>query len=186
MIKGFLLTYEASIQHRVLSLPERRLTISTSGAFEFGKQFDRTTVAAVLQWLPRAVGDDYESTVSLRAGRTGGLVPFDEYFALGFDRDRDYFLRGHPGIRSGRKGAGPIGREFLLTSFDVRKNLFNRGFLKVAAGPFLDVARMTRTEPTLLDAGIQLRLSLVSGLALDFSYGMDLRARHGAFFYRSR
>src|SRR6185436_10297823 len=110
---------------------------------------------------PRVVGDDYKSTVSVHAGRTGGLVPFDEYFALGLDRDRDYFLRGHRGIRDGRKGAGPIGREFFLTNVDVQKNLFNRGFLKAAAGPFLDVARLRRSEPTFVDAGIQLRVSLV-------------------------
>jgi len=61
-----------------------------------------------------------------------------------------------------------------------------RGFVKASAGPFLDVARLTRTEPTLLDAGILLRLSLVSGLTLDFSYGVDLRAHQGTFFYRSR
>jgi hypothetical protein len=182
---GFLLTYQAGVRRRLLSMPERRLTINTSAAFEFGKQFDRTMVTAVLHWLPRAVGDDYESTVSVRAGRTGGVVPFDEYFALGLDRDSEYFLRGHRGIRGGRKGAGPIGREFLLTNFDVQKNLFNRGFLKASAGPFLDAARLTRTEPTMLDAGILLRLSLVSGLTLDFSYGVDLRARRGAFFGNS-
>jgi hypothetical protein len=183
---GFMLTYEASIQHRLLSVPERRLTLNTSAAFEFGKEFDRTTVMAVLQWLPRAVADDYKSTVSFHAGRTGGSVPFDEYFALGLDRDNDYLLRGHRGIRNGQKGAGPIGQEFLLTNFDVQKTLLNRGFLKAAAGPFLDAARLTRAEPTLLDAGIQLRVSLVGGPTLDFSYGINLRDRHGAFFYRSR
>ena len=72
---GFLLTYEASLRHRVLSLPERRLTITTSAAFEFGKQFDRTMVATVLHWLPRAVGDDYESTVSVRGEEPEAWFP---------------------------------------------------------------------------------------------------------------
>ena len=183
---GFLLTYNASVRRRILSWPERRLTMNAAATFEFGKQFDRTTATAVLEWLPHAVGDDYKSTVSLHAGRTAGVVPFDEYFALGLDRDHEYLLRGHRGIRNGRKGSGPIGREFLLTNVDVQKNLFNRGFLKAAAGPFLDVARLTRNEPTLVDAGIQLRLLVVSGLALDFSYGIDLHTRQGAFFYRNR
>jgi len=183
---GFLLTYEASVRRRILSLPERRLSVSTSAGFEFGKQFDRTTATAVLEWLPRPVGGDYKSTVSIQAGRAASVVPFDEYFALGLDRDHEYLLRGHRGIRDGRKGAGPIGREFLLANLDVQKNLFNRGFFKASAGPFLDVARLRRSEPTSVDAGIQLRVSLVSGLALDFSYGVNLHTHLGAFFYRSR
>src|SRR5262249_51914072 len=134
---GFLLTYEASVGHRLFSLPERRLSLSTSAGFEFGKQFDRTTAAAVVEWLPRPVGDDYKSTVSFHAGRTGGVVPFDEYFALGLDRDNEYVVRGHRGIRDGRKGAGPVGRQFLLTNVEVQKNLFNAGFFKAAVGPFL-------------------------------------------------
>jgi hypothetical protein len=73
-----------------------------------------------------------------------------------------------------------------LTSLGVQKNLFNRGVIKAAAGPFLDAARLTRAEPALIDAGIQLRLGLFSGLTLDFSYGIDLRAHTGAFFYRTR
>src|SRR5262249_6673043 len=183
---GFLLTYEASLRRRILSLPERRLTLNASAGFEFGKQFDRTTATAVFEWLPRPVGDDYKSTVSFHAGRTGGAVPFDEYFGLGLDRDHEYVLRGHRGILDGRKGAGPIGREFVLANFELKKNLFNRGFVKASAGPFLDVARLSRSEPTLVDAGLQLSVSLVSGLSLVFSYGVDLRTRHGAFFYRSR
>jgi hypothetical protein len=182
---GFLMTYEAGIDRRLLSLPERRLTVNTSAAFEFGREFDRTTANAILEWLPRAAGDDYKTTFSVHAGRTGGSVPFDEYFALGLDRDNEYLLRGHRGIRNGRKGAGPIGREFLLTSLDMQKSLFSRGFIKAAAGPFLDAALLTRSEPTLLDSGIQLRLTVFSGLTLDFSYGIDLRAQHGAFFYRN-
>jgi hypothetical protein len=183
---GFLLTYEASIRRRVLSVPERRLSVNTSAGFEFGKQFDRTTAMAVLEWLPRSVGDDYKSTVSIQAGRAAGVVPFDEYFALGLDRDHEYLLRGHPGIQDGRKGAGPIGREFLLANFDVQKNLFHGGFFKASAGPFLDVARLRRSEPTSVDTGIQFRVSLVSGLALDFSYGINLHTHRGVFFYRSR
>ncbi len=137
---GFLLTYQASLSHRLVSLPERRMTINTSAAFEFGKQFNRTATTSVLEWLPRAVGDDYKLTVSLQAGRTGGAVPFDEYFALGLDRDHEYVLRGHPGMRDGRKGSGPLGRQFALVNIDVQKNLFSLGFVKGAAGPFLDVA----------------------------------------------
>jgi hypothetical protein len=182
---GYLLTYQAGLHRRLLSLPERRLTVGTSAHFEFGKQFERMMISANLHWLPRAIGDDYESTISVRAGRSGGVVPFDEYFALGVDRDQEYFMRGHQGIRGGRKGAGPIGQEFMLANFDLQKNLFNAGFVKASAGPFIDLARLTRTEPTMVDAGISLRFSLVSGLTLDFSYGLDLRTRHGAFLYRS-
>ena len=183
---GFLLTYKASLSRRLVSLPERRLTMNASAAFEFGKQFDRTTTTAALEWLPRAVGDDYKLTVSFQAGKSGGAVPFDEYFALGLDRDHEYVLRGHPGIRDGRKGSGPLGRQFMLANIDVQNTLFSLGFVKGAAGPFLDVAQLTRTEPTMFDAGVQLRLLLVSGLALDFSYGIDLHSHQGAFFYRNR
>jgi hypothetical protein len=183
---GFLLTYQANLRHRVFSLPERRLTMNASGSFEFGKQFDRTTATTMLEWFPRPVGDDYKTTISFDAGRVGGMVPFDEYFGLGLDRDNEHLLRGHAGLRNGRKGAGPIGRHFVSTSIDVQKNLFNLGLLKASAGPFVDAARLTRAEPTLVDAGIQLRVSLLTGLTLDFSYGVDLRAGRGAFFYRSR
>jgi hypothetical protein len=183
---GVLLTYEAQLRHRVFSLPERRLSMTSFVGFEFGKQFNRTTLNAAVQWLPLSKGDDYKTTISFHAGKAAGAVPFDEYFALGIDRDNEYVLRGHPGVHDGQKGAGPIGRKFVSVNVDVQKNFFDYGFIKAGAGPFLDAARLTRTSPALVDAGVQVRLSVVGAVSFDLSFGRDLRNGHNAVFYRSR
>jgi tetratricopeptide (TPR) repeat protein len=181
---GTLLTYEANVGHEVISLPEKRLTMELGTSFEFGRDFTKTTLQTLMEWHPRPASDDYRATVSLRFGTTSGSAPFDEYFALGLDRDHDLLMRGHPGRHDGRKGESPVGEAFALGNADLQKNLLKQGLFTLAAGPFLDVARIADEQAVLLDAGIQIRLSMVNGISLGFSYGRDLRTGRNAFFYR--
>ncbi len=67
-----------------------------------------------MHWLPTARGDDYETLVRVRAGKTFGDLPFDELFMLGLERDNDLWLRGHIGTRDGRKGSAPLGKDYFL------------------------------------------------------------------------
>ena len=72
------------------------------------------------RWLPRATGDDYETRVRVRAGRTFGNVPFDELYVLGFDRDTDLWMRGHLGLIGGQKGGAPLGTGYVLVKHGCR------------------------------------------------------------------
>ena len=181
---GALLTYQAGVNHRILALPENRLTADTGLTLEYGRNFSRITSHTLVQWFPYAATDDYKATVGFRFGKLGGAAPFDEQFNLGLDRDHEFLLRGHPGTRDGRKGAGPVASEVFLWNVDLQKNVLKQGLFTVGVGPFLDVARVSGSEQPFVDTGIQLRLSFVSGLALAFSYGRDLQTGRNAFFYR--
>lgn len=89
------------MSYRVVDIPERRLTVNTSGTSEVGRIWTKPSRAfAKLQgsfrvhWLPRATGDDYETQAGVQVGKTLGQIPFDELFMLGVERDNHLWLRG--------------------------------------------------------------------------------------------
>jgi hypothetical protein len=138
-------------------------------------------------WLPRAVGDDYEMRERLRLGKTLGAVPFDELFMLGLERDNDLWLRAHPGTHDGRKGSAPLGRSFVLSNWELDKNVYKRGIFNLKLGPFLDTGKIGDTSPGLAtykwlwDVGAQAKVQAL-GHGLVFVYGKDLRDGHNAFY----
>src|SRR6202011_5537616 len=79
----------------------------------------------------------------LRAGATLALVPLDELFQLGVERDNDLWLRGHAGTSGGRKGAAPLGRRYFLVNWDMDKNVYSNGLFTVKLGPFVDSGKIT-------------------------------------------
>jgi hypothetical protein len=165
-------------------MPERRLNVDVGASFEFGRDFTRTISRTLLQWFPQATGGDYETTAKFWFGRLGGPAPFDEMFILGLDRDHDLILRGHSGTNGGRKGAGPAGAGFLLANIDLQKTVFQHGLFMLGAGPYIDLASVRGHHDHFVDTGIEVRVSFLSGLILNFSYGRDLQSGRDAFFYR--
>ncbi len=192
---GLLLKYRAQVDHTLLRVPERRLTITSTARAELGRLFARgfggyTQVGASLaaHWLPQAQGDRYELTVRARAGNTHGPVPLDELFMLGLERDNDLPMAAHTGTQGGKKGSAPLGRTFYLINSDANRTIYDNGFLKVKLGPVLDTGKITDSSGAfgsgkwLVDTGALLRLSILDTVTVAVSYGRDLRSGTNAFY----
>ena len=191
---GWQLKQITQINYELWRSPEKRFTISgslNSQAARFwsqpGESFDKLQASLEAHWLPQPRGDDYATLWRVRGGKTFGQPPFDELYMLGVERDNDLWLRGHVGARHGRKGSAPLGRDYVLSSWETDKNVFSNGFLAVKLGPFLDLGKIWDTSAALgsrkwlFDTGAQLKLRVL-GVGMALSYGKDLRSGNNAFF----
>jgi tetratricopeptide (TPR) repeat protein len=192
---GSAIALRSGVQRCLIRFPERRFTLNSSASGEFGTffggplgRYGRLEGTLGVRWLPKARGDDYETQVSLRGGRTIGDVPFDELFTLGFDRDTPLWLRGHPGLRDGQKGDAPLGRNYVLVNAETDKILYRNGIFTVKAGPFLDTGKTY--DPSgyfgspkwLWDTGAQAKIRVLGGVQVVLGYGKDLRSGRNSFF----
>lgn len=192
---GSTIAYRASVQHSLLRIPEKRFTLDSSVTAEVGAFFERplgrySRIGGDLRsaWFPEARGDDYEMEGRLRAGGTFGDVPFDDLFMLGFDRDNDLWMRGHPGLRDGQKGAAPLGRDYVLANWDVAKDIYSGPFISFALGPFVDTGKIT--DPSgyfgspdwLVDTGLQAKIRVFGSFEFVVGYGKDLRSGLNSFY----
>jgi tetratricopeptide (TPR) repeat protein len=186
---------EASAGYRLAEMPDHRLTLDSTASLQAGHDF-----AAGLQnfaqaegglssdWLPEASGDDYEMTAQVRAGQTFGMVPFDELFMLGLERDNDLWLRGHIGTFDGRKGSAPLGRDYTLTNWEDDKIIYQNGIFRVRLGPFLDSGRIR--DPSgdfgsrgwLWDTGLELKIRVLGGTEVALFFGKDLLTGRTSFY----
>jgi tetratricopeptide (TPR) repeat protein len=192
---GSAIALRSTVQRWLVRFPERRFTLNSSGSGEFGTfyrnplgRYGRLEGTLAARWLPKARGDDYETQVSLRGGRTIGNVPFDELFTLGFDRDTPLWLRGHPGLRDGQKGDAPLGRDYMLVDAETDKIVYRNGIFTLKAGPFLDTGKTY--DPSgyfgspkwLWDTGVQTKIRVLGGVQIVLGYGKDLRSGRNSFF----
>jgi tetratricopeptide (TPR) repeat protein len=192
---GSSLALRAGVKRSLIRFPERRLTLELNASAETGTFFEnplgrygRLEGALAATWYPKARGDDYEVQASLKVGKTFGLVPFDELFTLGFDRDTDLTLRGHPGLINGQKGGAPLGRNFVLANSEVDKILYRNGFFTVTLGPLMDTGRVYDpsgfwgTRNWLWDTGAQAKVRVLGSFEFALGYGKDLRTGNNSFF----
>ena len=192
---GSAIAYRARVERSLLRVPEKRFTVDSSATGEVGTFFERplgrySRVDGDLRstWFPRAHGNDYEMEGRLRAGGTFGRVPFDELFMLGFDRDNDLWMRGHPGLRDGQKGGAPLGRNYVLANWDIAKNIYSGPFVSVALGPFVDTGKIS--DPSgyfglpdwLVDTGLQAKIRVFGSFEFVLGYGKDLRSGRNSFY----
>jgi tetratricopeptide (TPR) repeat protein len=192
---GSSVALRSNVERWLVRFPERRFTLKAAGSGEFGTfftgplgRYGRLEGTLAARWLPRARGEDYETQMSLRGGRTIGDVPFDELFTLGFDRDTPLWLRGHPGLQDGQKGDAPLGRNYVLMNAETDKILYRNGIFTVKAGPFLDTGRTY--DPSgyfgspkwLWDTGVQTKIRVLGGVQVVLGYGKDLRSGRNSFF----
>jgi tetratricopeptide (TPR) repeat protein len=197
LASGYELSQQAQIDSVLWRLPERRFIVTAgvrSDAARLWAQpsrsLERLTGSLGWHWFPQVKGDDYETFQQLRAGKTFGQPPFDELFILGLERDNDLPLRAHIGTRDGRKGSAPLGRNYLLENWEINKNLYGNGLIKVQLGPFFDIGKIADpgtqlgSRLWLFDTGAQLKLRVL-GVGLVFSYGKDLRTGNNAFYLTS-
>ena len=192
---GFELVDYFEVRHEMLRVPERRLTIESSLRGEFGKFFAAGTgpfaqlrASATADWRPGDGGGRNDFRQELRTGKTFGAVPFDELFMLGLERDNGLWLRGHAGTSNGRKGAAPMGREFVLTNAGYRRAVWQNGLVKLSLGPFLDSGSVSDpsglfgSRAWLWDPGIEVTLSVLGSTEIRFVFGRDLRGGRNAIY----
>ena len=193
--RGSSLALRASVHRSLIRYPERRFTLDSSAKAEFGTFFEnplgkygRLEGSLAGHWFPQARGDDYELQSQLRAGRTFGQIPFDELFMLGFERDNDLWMRGHPNLASDQKGSAPLGRNFVLENTEIDKIAFRNGLLSLRIGPFLDTGRVYDpsgffgTRNWLWDTGVQAKIRILGSVEFVLGYGKDLRTGRNSFF----
>ena len=194
---GAELAQQAQIGGALWRVPERRFVVTAAAASDAARlfaqpsrSFEKLTGSLAWHWFPQVKGDDYETFQQLRAGKTFGQPPFDQLFILGLERDNDLPLRAHIGTRDGRKGSAPLGRNYLLENWELNKNLYANGLVKLQLGPFIDIGRITDPGTRLgslqwlFDTGAQLKVRVL-GVGLVFSYGKDLRTGNNAFYASS-
>ncbi|MHB1936821.1 MAG: hypothetical protein ACYCOR_09555 [Acidobacteriaceae bacterium] len=184
-----------SAQRSLIRFPERRISLDGSVTGEAGKffanplgKYGRLQGSLTAHWLPKAQGDDYETSTMLRAGKTFGQVPFDDFFMLGFDRDNELWMRGHNGLLNGQKGNAPLGRNYVLSNSDSEKVVFHDAFVQVQAGPFLDTGDIYDASgyfgspKWLTDTGLQAKVKLLGSFEFVLGYGKDLRSGANTFY----
>lgn len=191
---GFALKPMASIEDKILDIPERRFSLTAGANAEIARLwstpphlFGKLKGSAAAHWFPQAQGDSYEAEQRLRAGRSFGVVPFDELFMLGVERDNDLWLCGQIGTRDGRKGSSPLGSNYFLSNTAFFKRLYGNGLFAIKLGPLFDIGRAG--APTsglsngqwLFDAGAEVKLTVL-GTSVALIYGRDLRSGNNAFY----
>ncbi len=192
--RGPVLKYEAGLR-RMFDLPEKRLEAKTDADLQLDKDLSgeagrylKASWGLDWKWFPEAQGYDYGFSGRLRAGRIFGEPPLDELYSLGTERDNDLYMRGQPGTIEGMKGAGPLGRSFVLLNNEVDKIVHHGAFWSISLGPFLDSGRafesldIPGSRRWLWDAGVQSKVTILRGLTFAISYGWDLRTGRGAFY----
>jgi tetratricopeptide (TPR) repeat protein len=192
---SFALEVRSGVSYALWHVAERRFTLDSFGSAELGRAYAqglgtygglRGGLAA--RWLPLARGDDYEVKEEFRAGEMLGPIPFDKLFILGLERDNDLPLRAHIGTHDGMKGSAPLGRAYVLSNWEINKNVFDSGWFRLRLAPFLDAGRAyddTRqfgSERWLYDTGGELKIGLLGGIAVVLTYGKDLRTGRNAFY----
>jgi hypothetical protein len=192
---GSAIAVRSSVQRFLIRFPEDRFTLDSSATGEIGtffggslNRYARIQGSLQAHWLPESRGNDFETQFGLRAGRTFGNVPFDELFMLGFDRDNDLWMRGHPGLRDGEKGNAPLGRNYILANAETDKIVYRGTFFTVKAGPFLDSGDIY--DPSgyfgssrwLWDTGVQAKIRVLGSFEFVLGYGKDLRSGQNSFF----
>lgn len=192
---GSNLGIRGSVARALVRHPEKRFTVDASASGEAGTFFENPLGRyAKLQgdldsrWYPRARGNDYETRVRLRAGGTSGDVPLDELYVLGFDRDTDLWMRGHPGLVAGQKGSAPLGRNYILVNSELDKIVYAAPFMAFRLGPFLDSGNVY--DPSgyfgssnwIWDTGAQLKIRVLGSFEFILGYGKDLRSGRNSFF----
>ena len=196
---GFELKPLASVEDKLLDIPERRFTLTGGASGEFARlwpnshlpdaprHFGKLQASAVAHWFPQAQGDRHEAQQSFRAGRIFGRTPFDELFILGVERDNDLWIRGQIGTRDGRKGSSPVGSDYFLSNTDFFRRIYSNGLFAVKLGPLLDIGRMgaptggLSTTKWMVDTGVEATLTVL-GTSVVLTYGRDLRSGSNAFY----
>jgi Tetratricopeptide repeat len=192
--KAYQLKQLSQVDVQLWQFPERRLSLESTISSQAGRiwaqpehSFEKLQGAVRFHWFPESEGSDYEIHHQLRVGKIFGGLPFDELFMLGVEHDNELWMRGHIASRDGRKGSGPMGRNYFLSNWELDKNAYHRGLFDVTVGPFVDTGKITDPIPGLgshkwlWDLGAQAKVRIF-GIGVVISYGKDLRSGNNALY----
>ncbi|HEV2488328.1 MAG TPA: tetratricopeptide repeat protein [Candidatus Acidoferrales bacterium] len=192
---GSALELRSGVQRFLIRFPERRFTLLAGASGALGAffanplgRYGRLQSSLAANWFPQAQGEDYQMQTRLRGGVTFGKVPFDDLFMLGFDRDTDLWLHGHPALNDGQKGGAPLGRNFVLVNWELDKIVYENPFFTVKLGPLLDTGNVY--DPSgffgsprwLWNTGLQTKIRVLDSAEIILGYGKDLRSGRNSFF----
>ena len=191
---GYELKQIARVESVFWRVPERRFSLSGSASSQAARlwsrspeTFEKLSGSLGWNWLPLSQSFDYAMKQTLNAGKTWGTIPFDELTMLGLERDNGLPMRGHIGTRDGKKGSAPLGRDYLLSNWEMDKKLYSNGIVSLQIGPFIDMGTISDSNAVLgshkwlCDVGGQTKFR-VFGRGIAFSYGKDLRTGNNAFY----
>lgn len=142
-------------------------------------------------WYPEARDDRYSVRSSFSTARLWGNAPVDELYIAGMERDNrpEFWMRGHPGARDGRKGTAPLGQAIAVGQLDAVRRLFSVPFVRVHAGPWFDFGRTgaagvrgLSSQRWVYDTGAEAQVRIAGGLKLRVIYGRDLVGGRGVFY----
>lgn len=167
--------------------PERRIQADSSFTLRSGRIFSRessrlfgTELDASVRWLPQQRDDVYAVRAGVRAAALSGRLPMGALYMTAMERDNDVWLRGHAGTQHGRKGNAPMGTLFVTMQTEAMRRLLQVPFLRLDAGPFLDVGNIggeaaLGSRGWLYDTGAQAVLTTHGGFRFSLIYGHDIR-----------
>jgi tetratricopeptide (TPR) repeat protein len=191
---GYQLKHVAEVNYELLRIPEQRFSLDSNVTSQVAviwsnprHTFEKLQGRVSGEWFPQMQGDDYRMRETVRAGTTLGRAPFDELFMLGLERDNDLWMRAHIGTLGGRKGSAPLGGNYLLSNWEIDKNVYSNGIFGLKLSPFLDAGRVNAptiglgSRKWLWDTGMQVKASVL-GVGVTFIYGKDLRSGNNAFY----
>lgn len=189
---GLQLKHQIKASYDLIDNPEKRIETTVSISNQAGRMlsgsreaFSKLQGDIQIHWLPQSKGDDYEMRGGIVSGNTFGITPFDEMYILGYERDNDLLMRAYVGTLDGQKGNTPMGRSFVITNFEIDKNIYENGLIKFKLGPFFDSGKILSSdigyEKWLYDVGLQSKVKVL-GVGAAFSYGKDLRSGNNAFY----
>jgi len=90
--------------------------------------------------------------------------------------------------RQGKKGNFPIGRRYLLLNMESWKAIYKGSWFTFDVGPALDIGKMwdavsgPATDRFWIDAGAQVRFSILGNVTVAVSYGRPLRGGKGVLY----
>lgn len=187
--------FRGDVNYQLLNLPDYRVTVDSSATGSFGRNFARglgpfgmSEGSVTLRWYPQARGDDYETTLRMRAGGEFGHETLDQLFQLGLERENDLWLHGVAGSRGGRKGTAPLGRQFLLWNLESNKNIYRNGLVAIQLGPLLDAGRIADSTGFfgsggwLWDPGGDLHVRVLGSVGVIISYARDIPTHSHTFY----
>jgi tetratricopeptide (TPR) repeat protein len=192
--KGYQLKEQVDVSSALWQDPERHMRLDGSASSQTGRlwsaageTFEKLQGTAQYHWLPRSTSDDYAVQARASAGKVFGDVPFDELWMLGIGGDNDLWMRGHIATRDGKKGSGPLGRDYFVSNFEVDKNVYQLQMVRLILSPFVDTGAIRDdlaglgSHKWLTDVGASLKLKAL-GFGVALSYGKDLRSGNNAFY----
>lgn len=146
---------------------EKQQARQISSAAKFGWQLDTPSRAGI--------------QLAFRAGLSSRHLPVVDYFIFGVGQDQPLPLRAHPTVESGRKGHGPMARNYALANFEIHRRLLRWRFAEIGGLAFSDSA-LVSGDPFeapapgwFQDAGCGLRLRALGQDLVEILFGFDLR-----------